>query len=83
MSFVAKLVKTGSVPIFLVTFLDISDREVHFFVKSTQSKIDALLKRTGGTFDLNDYGEVLVGGFGKTPTEETKRVMKEQYGFEG
>ena len=83
MSFVAKLVKTGSVPIFLVTFLDTSDREVHFYVKSTQAKIDALLKRTGGTFDLNDYGEILVGGFGKTPTEETKRVMKEKYGFEG
>ena len=83
MSFVAKLVKTGGVPIFLVTFVDVNDKDVHFYVKSTQARIDALLKRTGGTFDLNDYGEVLVGGFGKTPSEETKRVMKEKFGFEG
>ena len=83
MSFVAKLVKAGSVPIFLVTFVDTNGKDVHFYVKSTQAKIDAFLKVITGTFELNDYGEVLVGGFGKTPSEETKRTMKEKYGFEG
>lgn len=83
MSFVAKLVKAGSVPIFLVTFLDVNGKDVHFYVKSTQAKMDAFMKVTTGTFDLNDYGEILVGGFGKTPTEETKRIMREKYGFEG
>ena len=83
MSFVAKLVKAGYVPIFLVTFVDVHGRDAHFYVKSTQARIDAYLKVTSGDLDLADYGEVLVGGFGKTPSEETKRIMKEKYGFEG
>lgn len=83
MSFVAKLVKAGSVPIFLVTFIDANRKDVHFYVKSTQSKIDAFLKDTSiREVDLADYGEVLASGFGKTPSEETKRIMKEKYGFE-
>ncbi len=84
MSFVAKLVKVGSVPIFLVTFVDINGKDVHFYVKSTQAKIDAFLKAASTSkFNLADYGEILVGGFGKTPSEETKRIMREKYGFEG
>lgn len=83
MSFVAKLVKAGSVPIFFVTFRDLEDRDVHFYVKSTQARMDAFMKVTSGPLDLADYGEVLVGGFGKEPTEATKQTMKEKYGFDG
>lgn len=83
MSFVAKLVKAGAVPIFFVTFRDLEGRDVHFYVKSTQARMDAFMKVTADQFDLVDYGEVLVGGFGKEPTAATKQTMKEKYGFEG
>lgn len=83
MSFVAKLVKTGAVPIFLVTFVDVNGEDVHFYVKSTPMKMDAFSKISTGNLDLSDYGEVLVGGFGKTPSLQTKLLMKEKYGFEG
>lgn len=81
MSFVAKLMKSGTVPIYLVTFADVNGNDVHFYVKSTQIKMDAFLKESNQK-DLSDYGEILVSGFGKQPTAETKRLMKEKYDFD-
>lgn len=82
MSFVANLVKAGSVPIYFVTAVDINGKDSHFFVKSTQAKIDAFLQVSSGPLKLTDYGEILASGFGKIPTGETKRIMKEKYDFD-
>lgn len=82
MSFVAKLVQSGSVPIHFVTFKDKNDRDVHFYIKTTPQKMEAFRRVQSGMFNLADYGEILVGGFGLEPTEASKSFMKEKYGLD-
>ena len=41
-----------------------------------------LKKVSGGQFDLNDYGKILASGYGLVPSEEVKKKLLDEYGFD-
>lgn len=82
MSFVSKLMNQGAVPIFLVTFKDLHNRDCHFFVRSSKQKMQALEALSEGTFNIHDYGEVLACDWGKDVSEKTRRKMLDEYDFD-
>ena len=41
-----------------------------------------LSKITGGTFNIGNYGEVIISGYGLKPTKEVKSYLKDKYNFD-
>jgi len=82
MSFAAKLVKSGSTPIYLVTCKDPSGRNCFYFVISNPRKMSLLAKIKDGFFNINDYGKIIASGFGDKPSEEVLQRLKLEYNFD-
>ena len=81
-SFVSKLVSKGSVPIYFVTCKDAGGKQAYAYLISTPEKMRMYENIRAGEFDLNDYGKIIVSGFGKTPSAEVKKMLQEKYGLE-
>jgi len=81
-SFVGKYIKSGAIPIHLIRCKDTSGRECYHFLMCSQEKIKALKAVIAGSFDLKDYGKVIASGFGNTPSESTKKMLKDEYNFD-
>ena len=82
-SFVNKVIKAGGVPIHLVRCKDAEGRDCFFFILCSLQKAKALSEAfKHGSVDLTDYGEIVVSGFGREPTAEAKRLLKEKYNFD-
>lgn len=69
--------------IYLVRGNDITKRPAWYYVMVEKMKkrlfeIDA----KKGQINLTDYGTILYSGYGENPPEETKKTMKDEYGFE-
>jgi hypothetical protein len=77
--FVHRLVAKGTVPLYFVSCQNLEGRDVHYYLISTPEKMRAYAKARGGEFDLNDYGAIVASGYGKEPSEEMKRRLKETY----
>lgn len=80
-SFVQKLIKSGTVPIHLVRCKDVHGRDCYHFVIASHHKIDALKAIEDGVFDVKDYGEVVASGFGSEPSQAVKDMLWEKYQF--
>lgn len=78
-SFVSKIVRSGSVPIYLVTFKDPDQRDCWFYLTSTPEKMKLLAALYEGSFNIHDYGNVLACGFGLKPTDEERQHLKDIY----
>jgi hypothetical protein len=48
----------------------------------SNEKIKALKEVIDGSFDLKDYGKVIASGFGHTPSESVKKMLKDEYNFD-
>jgi hypothetical protein len=81
-SFVDKYIKSGAIPIHLVRCKDTSGRECFHFLMCSNEKIKALKQVIDGTFDLKEYGKVIASGFGHTPSESIKKMLKDEYNFD-
>ena len=81
-SFVDKHIKSGAIPIHLVRCKDISGRECFHFLMCSNEKIKGLKAVTAASFDLKDYGKIIASGFGHTPSESIKKMLKDEYNFD-
>ncbi len=81
MSFANKVVGSGT-SIHFVTCKDLEDRDTYYFISATHEKMKMLQKLDGGKFDLNDYGKILAAGYGLTPSEQVKKKLMDEYGFD-
>jgi hypothetical protein len=48
----------------------------------SNEKIKALKAVIRGSFDLKHYGKVIASGFGHSPSESVKRMLKDEYNFD-
>ena len=81
----ASLVSTSrNSNIFLVSGgKDKFERDAWYYVKVEPFKT-SLFQRdiSKGKINLTEYGEILESGFGKTPPDNIKQKMKDEYNFE-
>lgn len=83
MSFVDSVIKNTSKPIHLVRCSDHAGRPCYFFMMGAEYKIKALQSRISkGSLDLRDYGTIIASGFGKDPSQEVIKMLKEKYDFD-
>lgn len=82
MSFVAKLAKSGSVPIHYITCKDKIGRDCFYFVMSSYEKMKMLTGIQEGVFNVNDYGKVIESGFGKKPSQNVRERLKAKFNFD-
>ncbi len=63
---------------------DSTGRWAYYFVLVEPPREAAFMKaiQGDGMIDLEDYGKVIASCYGEEPNEETKRMLKERYGFE-
>jgi len=80
--FVDKFIKSGSVPIHLITCKDGKGRDCHYFLMCSHQKLQMLLSEKEGILKLEDYGQVIASGFGHKPQAETKKMLKEKYDYD-
>lgn len=52
------------------------------YVPSHRERVFLAALRSGDTVNFEDYGTVLASNYGESPTDETRQLLKERYGFE-
>ncbi len=82
MSFAKKVMGSGSTPIHFITCKDLEGNDCYYFLLASHEKIKMLKKIAGGQFNLNDYGKILAAGYGLVPTEQVKKDLLDEYGFD-
>jgi len=82
MSFANKIVGSGNMQVHFITCKDLDERDCFYFLSASSEKIKMLKKVAGGEFDLNDYGKILASGYGLTPSENVKKKLLDDYGFD-
>ncbi len=66
-----------------VTGKDITDRVAWYFVLVDKDKKEAFLKHEeGDSYNLEDYGKIIVSGYGEDVPEDVQEMLKEKYGFD-
>ena len=63
---------------------DSTGRWAYYFVLVEPTRESAFMKAIegDGMIDLEDFGKVIASCYGEEPNEETKKFLKEKYGFE-
>lgn len=62
---------------------DITDRIAWYFVLVDKEKKEAFLKhKTGDSYNIEDYGKIIISGYGEEVPEDVQEMLKEKYGFE-
>lgn len=63
---------------------DATGRWAFYFVFVPAGREGAFLAAlsSGRGLDLNRYGHVIASNYGEEPSEETRRLLRERYGFE-
>ena len=82
MSFVSKLIKSGSVPIHFMRGKDPEGRDAYYFVMCSHKKIELIKNTEKEVINVHDYGKVVASGFGAEPSDEVKQMLKDEYGFD-
>ena len=83
-SFVDRLVKSGSIPIHLIRAKDKSGEDAWYYILSSHDKMRVLAgdNSDSSIVNLEEYGQIVASGFGREPTVESKRMLKEKYNFD-
>lgn len=82
-SFADKALKNSGTPINLIRCKDSNGIDCYFFVMCDQVKVKQVMKDAEqGRVDLDSYGRVLESGWGKNPSEEVKKIMRDKYNFD-
>lgn len=83
-SFVDRLVKSGSIPIHLIRAKDKSGAEAWYYILSSHEKVRMVAnsEADGSFLNLSDYGQIVASGFGREPTAEAKQMLKDKYNFD-
>ena len=78
--FETKIIKSGSVPVFLVSFKTHDHSYRWFYITSSHEKVKIFNEIKTGTFDIRDYGKIIAWGHGKAPSDTVKLQIKSKYG---
>lgn len=73
---------SGGTPIHLITCKDLEGNDCYYFLRASHEKIKMLKKIMHSQFNLNDYGQILAAGYGLIPSEEVKKKLLDEYGFD-
>jgi len=72
--------KTGR--IFLITGKDSSGRAAWYYVRISATKSIRFEKLNGAdSLNLNDWGEIIRSGFGKSPQQSIRKWAEDELGF--
>ena len=80
-SFAQKLQSSRAEGIFLVRGKDPAGRAAWYYVEVDKAKRDFFAKHAHATFNLLDYGRIIISGFGEHPPADVVTRMKDEYGF--
>lgn len=81
MSFVDKILKTSTVPIYYLSSRDGNGKDCYYIIICTKQKLDAM-RSASGIVQPQDYGHVIDYGFGKRPPEAVVTMLKRDYQFD-
>ncbi|MDX1974225.1 MAG: hypothetical protein SFT92_00960 [Rickettsiales bacterium] len=81
-SFVNRLIAQGNVAVHFITGKDENGRDAYYYVLASHEKIKMLTEHTEEVADISDYGKIIASGFGHSPSESTKKQLKEQYNYD-
>ncbi len=82
-SFLNRLIGSSGHLVHKIRAKDTTGRLAYYFVYVRPSREAEFLKAIEGegTFDLEEYGDVLASCYGEAPDEATRVFLKERYGF--
>lgn len=78
-SFVDKLIRTGSMPVHFMRCKDAEGRDCYFFLTTSAQNLSGLKSIQEGVFNLNDFGHVIASGFGRVPDQATIDIINEKF----
>lgn len=78
-----KLIISRKDDCFKVSGVDITGRQAWYFVLIHSHKKRAFLNhKKGDSYNLEDYGEIIMSGYGDEVPDEIKAFLKEKYSFD-
>ena len=79
MSFTQKVLKSGAMPIYFLTCKDLQGWDCYYFLAASHEKMKSLKNKKADSFNLTEYGKIILSGYGNAPSEEEKAWLKAQY----
>ncbi len=66
-----------------VTGRDITGRNAWYFILVDKERKEAFLKhKAGDSYNLEDYGKIIISGYGDSVPLDVQEMLKEKYGFD-
>ncbi len=82
-SFMDHLINTRGDLCYKVTGRDITGRNAWYFILVDKEKKEAFLKhKAGDSYNLEDYGKIIISGYGDEIPLDVQEMLKEKYGFD-
>ncbi|MDX1949776.1 MAG: hypothetical protein SFT90_04680 [Rickettsiales bacterium] len=82
-SFMDHLINSRGDLCYKVTGRDITGRNAWYFILVDKEKKDAFLKhKSGDSYNLEDYGKIIISGYGDSVPPDVQEMLKEKYGFD-
>ena len=78
-----KLIRSNLDRCFLTKGRDITGRDAWYFVLIRPFRLRAFLThKTGDSYNLEDYGDIILSGYGEEVPEEVRALLREKYSFD-
>lgn len=82
-SFMDHLISSRGDLCFKIVGRDITGEIAWYYVLVDKDKKDAFLKhKPGDSYNIEDYGKIIVSGYGEEVPEDVQEMLKEKYGFD-
>ncbi len=78
-----RLIKEHQNQVYTVKGVDSTGRNAWYVALIEKQKIPIFLaKKNGDSYNLEDFGKIIISGYGTEVPEQVKKDLKEKYGFE-
>lgn len=82
-SFMDHLISSRGDLCFKIVGRDITGEIAWYYVLVDKDKKDSFLKhKPGDSYNIEDYGKIIVSGYGEEVPEDIQEMLKEKYGFD-
>ncbi len=62
---------------------DITGRNAWYFVLVDKDRKESFLKhKSGDSYNLEDYGKIIISGYGDSVPDDVQEMLKDKYGFD-
>lgn len=69
--------------VFKVSGVDSTGREAWYFVLIESTRKDKfLLHKKGDSYNIDDYGKIIISGYGKEVPEHIQQMLRDKYDFD-